>query len=129
MPQASNIVLKDSTGVDCTFTLFTPASANAPAVWYYQNGANRSVWPKIECSSARSGSGDARKVKWTLTVPDAVVDGQGVTRPGAKMFFNTDGTTPTLVSDTTIANATAFQNSLASSDLFRESVATGYAPS
>lgn len=128
MPQASNIVLKNAAGIDKTFTLATPASANSPAVWFLQEGANKGVYPKLECSSARAGSGDARKVKWTLTVPEAVTDANGVTRPSVKEFFNTDATTPTLASAGVIADAVAFQESLMQSALFKESVSTGYAP-
>lgn len=128
MPQAQNIVLKDATGTDCTFVLATPASANSPAVWYYQDGANRSVWPKLECSSAKSGSGDGRKVKWTLTTPEVAIDSQGVARSVAKQFSALDHTTPALVSAGVTDKQVAFLESLAATSLYQDTVVTGYAP-
>lgn len=129
MPQAQNIVLKNAAGVDKTFTLAVPASGSSPAVWFLQEGANKSVWPKLECSSARAGSGDARKVKWTLSVPDAVVDATGVTRAAAKQTSALDHTTPTLVSASVTDDAVAYLDSLAGVGIYQDSIRTGYAPS
>lgn len=128
MPQAANLVLKNAAGVDKTFVLAQPASGISPAVWYLQEGANKTVWPKIECSSANAGSGNARKVKWTLTVPQAAVDSNGVTRASAKQFSNMDHTTPDLVSAGVTGDAVAFQKSLAAAPQYTESISTGYAP-
>lgn len=128
MPQAANLVLKDAAGVDKTFVLAQPASGNSPAIWYLQEGANKTVWPKIEASSAKAGSGNARKVKWTLTVPEAAVDAQGVTRPSAKQFSTMDHTTPDLVSAGVTLDAVAFQKNLSAHALYAESISTGYAP-
>lgn len=129
MPQAQNIVLKNAAGVAKTFTLATPAAGQNPAVWFLQEGANRTVWPKLECSSSGSGSTGARKVKWTLTVPAAVVDATGTTRASAKQFSALDHTTPALVSDGVTSDAIAFQESLAADALYKETISTGYAPS
>lgn len=77
MPQAKNITVKDSAGVDVTFVLYTPGSDNAPAVWKIKQGDNPRLFPTITVVARPTGNG-ARKCVASLSsfhqpTPDARV--------------------------------------------------------
>lgn len=127
MPQAINLSLTNHAAVAKTFALASPASATSPAVWLLREGANQSVFPKVEQSSRKNGSGDARKVQLTVTVPVGTVDAAGATRRAAAMQFNVDCTIPDLVPDAIRNDAIAFAASAMANALLKECFFTGYA--
>lgn len=126
MPQATDLTLKNAAAVNKTFALATPASATAPAVWFLREGANQSIFPKVEISSDRIAKGDGRKVKATVRVPTPVVDSNGVTRSSGEFLFVIDGTVPALVPDSIRDDAIAYVGSLITAALVKEIFKTGY---
>lgn len=128
MPQASDLALNNALEVPKTFTLATPAGPNASAVWYLREGANPSVYAKIECSSAPSAGGTGRKVKLSLNLPATTTNAIGLTVAVARMSFNIDVTIPDFVPDAERDNAIAFVKDLVASELMRSVFKTGFAP-
>lgn len=126
MPQATDLTLKNAADVDKTFALAAPASGNAPAVWFLREGANQSVFPKVEISSDRIVKGEGRKVKATVRVPTPVIDSNGVTRSSGEYLVNIDGTVPALVPDGVRDDAIAYVASLVAAALFQDILKTGY---
>lgn len=128
MPQASDLALKNALEVEKIFTLATPAGPNAPAVWYLRQGANPSVYAKIECSSAPSAGGSGRKVKLSLNLPATTVNAIGLTVAAARMSFNIDVTIPDFVPDSDRDDAIAYVRDLVASALMGSVFRTGFAP-
>jgi hypothetical protein len=128
MPQATNLVLKNAADVDKTFALAAPAAGTSSAVWFLREGANQSVFPKIEISGARASSGPGRKTKTTLKVPVPVTDSNGVVRSGGDYLVVIDATAPDSVPDGTRDDAIAYIASLVAATLWQETAQTGYAP-
>lgn len=128
MPQATDLAIKNNAGVSKTFALAAPASGVMPAVWLLREGANQSVFPKVEMSSRKNGAGDARKVQTTFTLPVAVVDASGITRRAAAFSVNIDVTVPDLVSDAARDDAIAYVADLVGHTLYKSCVRVGFAP-
>lgn len=128
MPQAIDLVLKNSAAVNKTFALATPAGPNGSALWYLREGANPGVFPKIECSSSTAAGKAGRKVKLSLNLPATVVSTSGTTTVAARMSFNLDVTIPDLVPDAQRDDAIAFVKDLVASALMVSVFKTGFAP-
>lgn len=128
MPQASDLALKNAAAETKTFTLATPAGPNASAVWYLREGANPSVYAKVECSSAPSAGGTGRKVKLSLNLPATTVNAVGLTVVVARMSFNIDVTVPDFVPDAERDDAIAYVKDLVASTLVESVFKTGFAP-
>jgi hypothetical protein len=128
MPQAIDLALKNAAAQSKTFSLATPAGPTGSAVWYLREGANPSIYPKIECSSATAAGGAGRKVKLSLNLAAPTVNASGVTIASAKMSFNIDVTIPDLVPDAQRDDAIAFVKDLVASALMTSVFKTGFAP-
>lgn len=128
MPQATNVIVNNAAAVAKTFALAAPASGNMPAVWFLREGANQTVYPKLEVSSDKIVKGSGRKVKLTLRVPTAVTSSTGVVSNAGDMFFSIDAAVPALVPDSVRDDAIAFIGNIVINAIMKETFKTGYAP-
>lgn len=128
MANAQNIELSNHASVGKTFSVATGANGNTPALFELREGANRSVYPRLEISAKKNGNSDARKVRVTLTVPQPVVDATGLTRKASSVLFALDVVLPDSISAVTREDAIAFFGSLMFNPEFLDTLATGYAP-
>lgn len=128
MPQATNVIVNNAAAVAKTFALAAPASGVSPAVWFLREGANQTVYPKLEISSDKIVKGSGRKVKMTLRVPTPVTSATGVVTNAGDMFFSIDAAVPALVPDSVRDDAIAFVMNIVATALLKETFKTGYAP-
>lgn len=128
MPTAQNIELNNAQNVTKTFQVAAVASGTAPALYLLREGANQSVFPKLEISSRKNGTADARKVRMTLNVPSSTVDANGVTRKSASILFIIDVTVPDLVPDSVRDDAIAYVGSALFNPQLMDTFKTGFAP-
>lgn len=128
MANAQNIVLSNHANVGKTFSVATGANGNMPALFELREGANRSVYPRLEISAKKNGNSDARKVRVTMTVPQPVVDATGLTRKASSVLFALDVVLPDSISAATREDAIAFFGSLMFNPELLDTLATGYAP-
>lgn len=69
MPQATNLVVKNATNVDTTFTLLTPAAGyGGIAEWANKVGATSTVYPSFTMAATKTQS-RSRKVTVKVNVP------------------------------------------------------------
>lgn len=128
MPQAIDLVLKNAAAEEKTFSLASPAGPGGSAIWYLREGANPSIFPKVECSSSVAAGGSGRKVKLSFNLAAPTVNASGATVSSAKMSFNLDVTVPDLVPDAQRDDAIAYVKDLVATALMASVFKTGFAP-
>lgn len=117
MPQATNLVIKNSAGVDKTFTLITPAAGyGAVADWALKEGSISTVFPRLTASATKKPNSQNLKVKFYL--PSSFTDTvTGLTNVGSRAEVNVDVAIPNdfpeaLKDDFVAFSTNAFKTSL-----------------
>lgn len=91
MPQATNLTVKNGSGVDKTFTLLTPAPGyGQPAEWALKEGATSVVYPTFTLSATKT-SNASRRVPIKVRVP-AVYTSVTTGLPVVSSTFDFSGT-------------------------------------
>lgn len=125
MPQATNLVLKDSTSTDRTFKLLAPAAGfGSVASWAYQANGAPNLYPRItNMVRAGQGSGGTRLQTTVnqskIRVPFGYLDENGVPYVTAFMEANISVTIPDSVPDASLGDFTAFLKNYVASALFQ----------
>lgn len=94
MPQATDLVIKNSAAVDKTFALITPAAGDGSvAEWALKEGTISSVFPRLSASS--KAASDKRNLKIKFFMPSSYTDTvTGLTNVGSRAEVNTSITIP-----------------------------------
>lgn len=94
MPQATDLVIKNSAAVDKTFALITPAAGDGSvAEWALKEGTISSVFPRLSASS--KATSDKRNLKVKFFMPSSYTDAvTGLTNVGSRAEVNTSITIP-----------------------------------
>lgn len=118
MPQATDLVLKDHSGTDRTFTLLTPAAGyGTPAEWAYKVGPVRIGFPNIQLVAQRQPGNVSSNAKLKFRFP-VVVDSPstGLPQKVATWEANLSVTEPDAFPESSRDDAVAFlSNAIASS--------------
>lgn len=95
MPQATNLVVKDSSNVDKTFTLLAPAAGNGGiAEWALKEGSIATVFSRFTAMAAPNAN-RARVAKLKLRLPSSYTDTvTSLTNVGPAVEFNVSVTVP-----------------------------------
>jgi len=96
MPQAENMVLKDASDTDRTFTLLAPSAGLASnAEWAYAVGAIVGVYPRITSQARVNASGKSRVSQHKIRVPYPIVNSTtSTTTAGSAFEVNISVTVP-----------------------------------
>ena len=120
MPAATNLVVKNASGVDKTFTLLTPAPGyGAPAEWALKEGATSVAYPSFTLSATKTGN-RSRKVPIKVRVPavyNSVATGLPVV--SSNFEFNGSVSVPDDFPDAQKDDAVAFASGLISTALVK----------
>lgn len=94
MPQATDLVIKNSAAEDKTFALITPAAGDGGvAEWALKEGTISSVFPRLSASS--KAASDKRNLKIKFFMPSSYTDTvTGLTNVGSRAEANTSVTIP-----------------------------------
>lgn len=89
MPQATNLIVKNATNVDKTFTLLSPAPGyGSPAEWALREGATSVVYPFFSLAASKTQN-RSRKVAVKVRVPAVYVSvATGLPVVSSSMEFN-----------------------------------------
>lgn len=95
MPQAVNLVVKNASAVDKTFTLITPASGDGSiAEWALKEGTISSVFPRLTASASKTSNG-SRSLKVKFILPSSYQDTvTGLTNVGSRAQFHVSVSVP-----------------------------------
>lgn len=120
MPQAANIVVKNATNVDKTFTLLAPAAGfGSVAEWALKEGATAVVWPSFTLSAHKT-SQNSRRVPFKVRVPATYVSvATGLPVVSSYMELNGTITVPDSFPDDQKDDAVAYMTGLVNSSLVK----------
>jgi hypothetical protein len=129
MPQMANITIKNSADADVVFSAATPSSGDkSPAQWT-SNSASATIGnrPKFGVQTRDNSRGNGRVLEINFNFP-ILQTIAGVETVVARVPLTASGTLPTNVDASKVSEAFLQFGNLISSDLIREAMADGYAP-
>lgn len=95
MPQATDLVIKDGSAVDKTFSLINPAAGDGGvAMWALKEGVISSVFPQLTAVATKTGN-RSRKLSVKMRVPSSFTDSvTGLTNVSSAAEMNASFTIP-----------------------------------
>lgn len=114
MPAATDLVVKNGTGEDKTFSLLSPAAGyGTPAEWALKEGVISAVFPRLtvlaRASQRAAGSGTGRHLSIKFRMPSSYTDAvTGRTLVASAWEFNAAVAVPTDFPENLKGDAVAF---------------------
>lgn len=118
MPQAKNIVVKNGSGVDQTFTLTSPAAGDGGvAAWRLKVGDSSNAFPQLQVSTQQKPTSRTLRMKFfvPITYTDPIT---GQTQAAGRAEMNLTWALPNAFPEAKKADTVAFiKNILANQDI------------
>lgn len=126
MPQIGNIVVKDASNVDKTFTAITGAAGDSPAIWRLNIiGYPPMLCPQFHAWQKQNRDGSVRRIEWKLVVPVVDVNEEKVE---FKLLSSGVHYIPQGAATSGVADCAAFVGGILSNPAIVTSLKDGYLP-
>lgn len=127
MPQATNLVVKNGTNVDKTFTLISPAAGDGGiASWALKEGSIASVFPLFTASAGKT-SNRSRQLRLKYRLPSSYTDTvTGLTNVGSAAEVNITVSVPDDFPESLKDDFVAFATNLPATTLVKSMIRDAY---
>jgi hypothetical protein len=131
MPQMANITVKKNDGTtDIVYTAMIPSAGDKSAAIWRSNtiGSAAAFRPELQALSAPNGPKTARRVNLKYSYPSLVVGGDGKTSISDRLILDISAVVPQGMADADVNEAVSQGLNLCASQLIKDTVKAGFAP-